>query len=142
MEHDAHGVAPRTTEIVRFCRDGEAVLRCDRAGVEDVPGWVGSRVAAVGCDGSRGDSANVDLLEPRGGFFAVDEVYGADDEGLGVELVSCVSEERVLVYAETARLWPLELMWPNVFSMLRLSVFVSVLFIEFKSQDGMELETV
>lgn len=97
LEHDAGVVAPRPTEIVRFRRNGDAVLRGDRAGVEDVPGRIGRRAPAIGCDRAGGNGADVDLLEPGGGFFAVDEIGGADDEGLGVELVAGVGEESVLV---------------------------------------------
>lgn len=93
LEDNAGVRAPRAAQVRR------ALAGCprDRGPVEDVEGGAVVRLAPAGCDVPRPDGLDVAALEPRLGVAAKDEVDGAVDVAVGVELAALVAEDRVLV---------------------------------------------
>lgn len=94
--------APRPAEVDgarggrRPARDG-AGAPLDRAVRDDVVGRVGGGGPAAGGDCAGADGDDRGLGDPRAGVLPEDEVHGALDVAVGVDLVAGLGEERVLI---------------------------------------------
>jgi len=71
--------------------------RLDRAVCDDIVGRVGGRRPAAGGDCSGADGDDLGVGDPGASMLSEDEVYGALDIAVGVDLVASLGEERVLV---------------------------------------------
>jgi len=103
LENHTRVSAPRTTEEV--CTSGHGVASSGRDGrlVDHVvSGVVGSASGSGDVALGGGEDADVDLLEPGLGVLAEDEIGGALDVGLCVELGAVLGEDGVLVAVEAA----------------------------------------
>ena len=85
--------APGATQIRRARAGGSG----DFGLVEDIECGAVIRLAPAGCDVSRPDRLNVAALEPRLGVAAKNEVDGAVDVAVRVELAALVAKDCVLV---------------------------------------------
>lgn len=101
LEDDAGIRAPGPTQI----RRARAGCPGDGGLVEDVEGGAVVGLAPAGCDVSGPDRLDVAALEPRLGVAAKDEVDGAVDVAVGVELTALVAEDRVLVACSVCQYW-------------------------------------
>lgn len=103
LEDHASESSPRTTEIVSTSGDGVPSSSGDGRLVDHVVACVVGGAAGGGdvALGGRED-ADVDLLEPGLGVLAEDEIGGALDVGLCVELGAVLGEDGVLVAVEAA----------------------------------------
>lgn len=98
LEHDPRELPPRPAEHGGPDAAGSGYVRI----IEDVERLVLLGLPSVGGDVPRADGLDVAALEPRGGAQAEDEVDGAVDVGLCVDLVALVRVDGVLVARELA----------------------------------------
>lgn len=93
LEDNAGIRAPGATQVCRAL----ASCPCDCGLVEDVIGRAFIGLASAGRDEAGPDRLDVTALEPRLSVASKDEVDGAVDVAVGVELAALVAEDRVLV---------------------------------------------
>jgi hypothetical protein len=99
-------LSPGPAQVDGPGRRGGGAAGLDGAVGDDVVRGVGGRGPAAGGDGSCADGDDLGLGDPRAGVLPEDEVYGALDVAVGVNLVASLGEERVLISVpDRVRTW-------------------------------------
>lgn len=104
LENDASVVPPRTAEVVSTSSNGVTRSGRNLGLVDNKVGWVRGGVATAGGDVTKGSSkdANVNAVEPRYCLLSEYKIGTSSDLGLGVDLVTSLSEDGVLEAGERA----------------------------------------
>ena len=98
LKHDPRIRRPGPAQIIRARRHGIPRRGRDGRLVDDVVRRIRGRGAAAGSDVPErgGEDADIDAVEPGGRVLAEDEIRGADDQRLGVDLQAGLRHQRVL----------------------------------------------